>query len=336
MFTDEMFNLSESKDLDSEVEKLFRFYRDLGYPNYDKSRYDISKELKKLQGFDTSTIVDGKTIRQNMLGCGILWTYFPHWIEVKCSGAEKSLKELWEDDEQLKTLIRKTYVWKLKHNEPHWTHNRIRQNAKVFLSKQSVSNFRPTVAKYIYDTYGNSGDVLDMSGGFGGRMLGFYASNCNTYTCIEPAEKTFYGLAMLGSDLYNLTNKKCTISLTGSEFYQMKWYNQFDLCFTSPPYFDTEKYSDEPTQSYIHYPTLDLWLNGFLKDTINNCFKYTKSGGYTIINIADGKYSGLEEATIKHALDSGFEHTDTLYMELSAIAKNKSRKVEPIYVFRKN
>ena len=39
-----------------------------------------------------------------------------------------------------------------------------------------------------------------------------------------------------------------------------------DLCFTSPPYFDTEKYSDEDTQSYKKFPTEDGWVNGFFEE----------------------------------------------------------------------
>ena len=39
---------------------------------------------------------------------------------------------------------------------------------------QKVSNFRPTIAKYIYDNYSNNGNVLDYSAGYGGRLIGAY------------------------------------------------------------------------------------------------------------------------------------------------------------------
>ena len=60
-----------------------------------------------------------------------------------------------------------------------------------------------------------------------------------------------------------------------------------DLCFTSPPYFDTEKYSDEETQSYKKFPTLDGWIDGFMRKTIDNCRYGLKPNGRLIINIDD-------------------------------------------------
>lgn len=336
-FSDEMFNLSLDKDIDIEVDKIFNFYRNHGFPNYNRDDYDIHKELQKLKDFNEKSLFDPetKTIKQNMTGIGVLWTYFPHWIEILCGSDTQTLKEMWDNDEKLKKLIKKTYIWKCKHREPHWTNNRIRQNAKVFLTGQSVSNFRPTVAKYIYNTYGNQGKIFDMSSGFGGRLMGFYASNCKEYVGCEPSTKTYEGLQLLNNDLSGL-NKVVTIVKSGSEIKLNGFDEYFDLCFTSPPYFDTEKYSTEETQSYIKYPELERWLDGFLKDTINNCYQYTKPNGYTIINIANTpRYDILEQKTIETALSSGFKHVDTLFMELSSVSKNKGRKTEPIFVFQK-
>ena len=282
--------------------------------------------------FDKNT----KQIKQNITGQGVLWTYFPHWVDVICGTDKYSLAERWKDDADVKKLIKKTYIWKCKHNEPHWTNNRIRQNAKVFLTGQSVSNFRSTVAKFIYNKYGNNGNVFDMSSGFGGRLFGFMASNCKEYVGCEPCTKTFNGLNDLIKDLKPYTDKVATITQSGSEIKLNGFDGYFDLCFTSPPYFDTEKYSDEDTQSYKKYPQIDLWLNGFLKDTFKNCYDYLKPSGYMIINIANTpKYDMIEDGCIRIAKESGFEHIDTLFMELSSVSKNKGRKFEPIFVFKK-
>ena len=48
--------------------------------------------------------------------------------------------------------------------------------------------------------------------------------------------------------------------------------NEFDLCFSSPPYYDPEKYSNESTQSYITFPNKEAWLRGFLGTTLDNCW----------------------------------------------------------------
>jgi len=338
-FSNEMFNLSLDKNVDEEVDKIFNFYRNVGFPNYSKEDYNLAKEYKLLKEFDENSLYDDTTkiIKQNMIGLGVLWSYFPHWINVKCGSDKYSLAEKWSNDEDAKKLIKKTYIWKCKHNEPHWTNNRIRQSAKVFLSGQSVSNFRPTVAKFIYNKYGNNGKVMDMSSGYGGRLFGFMTSNCKEYVGCEPATETFNGLSELKNDLLKYTSDKVvTISKSGSEIKLNGFDEYFDLCFTSPPYFDTEKYSDEETQSYIKYPTLDLWLNGFLTDTMRNCYDYLKKDGYMIINIANTpKYNIIEDETVRIAKSIGFNYVDKLLMELSSISRNKGRKYEPCFVFKK-
>jgi len=92
---------------------------------------------------------------------------------------------------------------------------------------------------------------------------------------VEPSKLTFDGLVSmngqlgLGGKLWNL----------GSEIFILEIENSIDLCFTSPPYFDCEKYSEESTQSYIKYPSRDEWLYGFMGSTFSNCRLYLKEGG---------------------------------------------------------
>ena len=38
----------------------------------------------------------------------------------------------------------------------------------------------------------------------------------------------------------------------------------FDFCFTSPPYFNAEEYSNEEVQSYKKYSTYGEWFDNFL------------------------------------------------------------------------
>ena len=329
---EELFKVYQKENIDAEVEQLFRYYRSTGYPNYDASEYDGTKILQSIRDYDESNILVGKDLKQTMHGCGFLWTYFPHWIDVPC-GSDKALSEKWEDDERLRKLIYKTYRWQQKHGNGVFTVNRLRQNAKVYLCSQSVSNFRPTVAKYIYNTYGNKGVVWDMSSGYGGRLLGFMASDCHTYYGTEPAKKTYYGLLKLTGDL-KPEDKTVHLLNRGSEV-SPPVVNEVDLCFTSPPYFDTEKYSTEISQSFRKFPTPDEWLDGFLGQTIKNCHVALKANGTMVLNVANVKsMPNLESETVRIAEENGFELVDTLYLILSSIA-GKGVKREPVFVFKK-
>ena len=315
------------------IEYYFRYYREHGYPNYDFSNYNSDKELNKLIYFDDSSVIKDRVCMQAMLGCGFLWCYFPHWIEVSTLG-DKSLKENWEDDKKLRDLIEKCMNYCIKHERGKWSTNRVRQLSKVYLSKQSPSNFRPTVAKAIYNRYGNRGSVWDPCGGWGGRLFGFLASNCREYTCCEPSTKTYEGLLQLRDTYKYLDNKKVTISKSCQEDFDVR-EESYDLVFTSPPYFDAEKYSEEDTQSYIRYPTELKWVKGFLKVLIENAYKGLKPGGYFLLNIANTVHAtNIEEFSYALGVKTGFILEDMLKLQLSSIS-GKGVKYEPIFVFRK-
>jgi hypothetical protein len=331
--SEELFVVSHEKDLDEEVEKLFVYWRDRGFPNYDISNYDKKNELSKLKKYNESDIlVDGKDLKQTMHALGFLWTYFPHWIDVKYEDYD-SLRENWNDDKKLKELIKKTYKWQLKHGRGKFTINRLRQNAKVYCSKVSVSNFRPTVAKFLYNEFGNKGTVWDMSSGWGGRLFGFLSSDCKKYIGTDPSTKTHAGLEKLRDD-FTYVGKQVELNCIGSEDYKPE-PKSLDLCFTSPPYFSTEQYAEEDTQSFKKFPTKDKWVDGFLRNTIKNCHTGLKDNGHMIINIANtSKHKTLEQDTVRVAEEEGFYLVDTYRLILSSIS-GKGNKYEPVFIFKK-
>ena len=110
--------------------------------------------------------------------------------------------------------------------------------------------------------------------------------------------------------------------------------NSIDLCFTSPPYFDWEKYSEEETQSYKKYPEAKDWLDGFLWNTMDRCHYGLKSGGILAMNVANTRrIKNFEEETVKLAKEIHFKHIDTWRLQLSS--QTGSPKYEPIFIFQK-
>jgi DNA modification methylase len=126
---------------------------------------------------------------------------------------------------------------------------------------------------------------------------------------------------------------------SGSEDYLPK-KESLDLCFTSPPYFDTEKYSKETTQSYIKFPNKIDWLAGFLRKTIQNCAYGLKPKRHLIINIANvSSFDTLEDEMGNIILSEGFEYLDKFQLTLSKMPgknlKSDGFKHEPVFLFRK-
>lgn len=312
---------------------IFRYYRHVGFPHYKINELEKYAHFKQLQDFDERGIFKDGKLDQTMHALRLAWSYFPHHWDVQC-GSSLSPMEAFNDDETLRKVIRKTWDWVLNHQDNNqFTENRLRQNLKVYGASQSVSNFRPSAAKWIYNTYGNDGVIWDMSMGWGGRLLGFLSSNCKTYIGTEPSVKTFEGLERIKEDFSHI-GKQVILHNVGSEVKVVE-DGTLDLCFTSPPYFDTERYSDEDTQSYKKFPTKNEWVDGFLHNTFKNCWDGLKPEGVMMINIANTPTNKwIEDETIRVANSIGFKHIDTLYLVLSSIAGN-GQKLEPIFVFKK-
>ena len=328
-------------DIDYGIEVVFGYYRKHGFPHYKIREDEKHTHMRKLQRFNVDSIFINNEIVQTMHCLRLAWTYFPHFWEVKCGGAKQSPMDIYNDDDKFKSTIRKCWNWNLKHfkgeeemEKNKFHENRLRQSLKIYTGTQSVSNFRPTAAKLIYEKFGGDGVVWDMSCGWGGRLLGFLAaSNTKHYIGTEPSTKTYEGLLKIKKD-FEYLGKEVDIYKQGSE--DFIFGESLDLCFTSPPYFDTEKYSDEDTQSYVKFPTQDDWVNGFLRSTIENCYTGLKKGGYMLYNIANtSKYKFIEEETVKISKDLGFIQEDTLQLTLSSVM-GAGYKYEPIFVFKKS
>ena len=327
-------------DVEYGIEVIFNYWRRYGFPHYKVREDEKHKMMRKLQKFDIDTIFKDNQIIQTMHCLRMAWTYFPHWVDIKCGNAPRTPMETFSDDKLLKSVIRKCWRWCSTQfvgeegiDKNKFRENRFRQSLKIYTGTQAVSNFRPTAAKFIYEKFG--GDVIwDMSCGWGGRLIGFLASSRKHYIGTEPSSRTYDGLLKIRED-FKYLGKKVEIHKLGSEVFQPD-KESLDLCFTSPPYFDTEKYSGEDTQSYVKFPTKDDWVDGFLRKTIENCYYGLKKGGYMLYNIANtSKYKFIEEETVKISKELGFIQEDTLQLTLSSVM-GAGYKYEPIFVFKKS
>jgi hypothetical protein len=333
IFVNEKYWRSMSaNELELFVDKIFQYYRENGFPYYPTDYETRKKEFDTLYKFDRSKLFKTNTIKQTMHGLGLAWSYFPHAFDVS-SNNKMTPYQAFMNDEILKKVIRRRLQM-----GTYMSDSGIRKMLKIYTGVQGVSNFRPTAAAAIYDTFAKNGSVWDMSGGWGGRLLGAAISSVDTYIMTEPSTKTFEGLVELATDFSG--DMDFELNPCGSEDF-MPRKNSLDLCFTSPPYFDLEKYADEPTQSYIKYNTKEKWVEGFLRPTFKNCHYGLKSDGVMLINIADvkGKHNiNLEEKTIEVAKEVGFKLVGRINLTLSNVNlrnKENKHKFEPIFVFNK-
>ena len=183
--------------------------------------------------------------------------------------------------------------------------------------------------------------------GFGGRMLGALSSKKNfRYVGTDPNTETMYHLHQLGEYIEMVTGREDSYELhcCGSEDFKGK-PNSVDFSFTSPPYFDLEVYSDEPTQCYNKFPNLEDWLEGYVRQTIKNIIYMLKPGRCYAINIADfnigtGREVAYVDEWIRLSTEEGAPLFDTVYLGVTARAGSKEQaagelKKENILIFKK-
>lgn len=166
---------------------------------------------------------------------------------------------------------------------------------------RKVANFCPKNARNIYFRYndinGERLNVLDTSMGFGSRMSAVLLSGHN-YCGFDPNKNLFkklkeYKQFLLDNNVID-KEQRCGLYCQGSEIHRAELDNLFDVSFTSPPYFNLEKYSDDDNASTENYNNYDLWLKYFVAPTIDNTYKYLKIGGYAMINIKNLNSKGKE------------------------------------------
>ena len=183
--------------------------------------------------------------------------------------------------------------------------------------------------------------------GFGGRLLGALSSKNNyKYVGTDPCTETMYHLHQLGQYIEQVTGREDSYELhcCGSEEFRGP-KNSIDFAFSSPPYFNLEVYSDEPTQCFNKFPELEGWLEGFVRPTIQNIKHMLKPGKLYAVNIADFKVgSGKEVAYvdewIRISTEEGMPLFDTVYLGVTARAGSAEQaagelKKENILIFKK-
>ena len=195
----------------------------------------------------------------------------------------------WQTIDGIKTIVRA--FWSLEKVLTKVDLQSIRM--ATTLRKYVASQFKPSIAKGFYD-YFRSGNVLDFSAGWGDRLAGFYCGETTkSYVGIDPntlnhpnykKQVEFY---KENQTFFEEPKEVEFICEPAEDVDYSKYENYFDTIFTSPPYFNVEKYSDEDTQSYIRYNDIDSWNKNFLHKTIEKIIPTLKKDGILAINIAD-------------------------------------------------
>ena len=289
------------KDLiDSEFERILPHLalelETNGFINeYENIRNDIIlkdwKSLKNKKIVKDTTSVSATCVT----GMKIIRKYMPHFYDVE-NYKNVSVKSLWNKENLEKALsFNRKY-----HSTPYVSE--IIRSLSFTNGLGKITIYRPILAKIVVSQLEDIKSVLDISVGWGGRMLGSSSLDKDVrYVGIEPCKKTYDGLCKIKEtlDLKNvqLINKPAEIAL----FEDIPSSEKFDLALTSPPYFNLEIYSNEETQS-LNYGSYENWIEKFLRPVILNVLSRVKYSAWSVKNFkTDKKYNLLDDIIKIHA-----------------------------------
>ncbi len=263
--------------------------------------------------------------------------YFQQENRWKCDSINSpSPYRTWHSKRFLLTLL--PVLWSMKFEE---VNNDVLRSC-IGLRKYIASQFRPSAAKAVYEHF-NAKYVLDFSSGWGDRLTGFLASDARYYQGVDPNANLLEGYHGLANEFNGPRTVLHTVGGAENQGYPNRC---FDLVFTSPPYFNVERYTQEENQSFKRYKKIDQWLEGFLFPSLKSAWWGLDFGGHMAINISD-VYSGH---TINRICDpmngfiatlNGAEYQGAIGYEMrkrpnSGALKGKTGTfAEPIWIWRK-
>ncbi|MGO8678407.1 MAG: hypothetical protein ACLQVX_21405, partial [Limisphaerales bacterium] len=322
--------------------------RSYGFPFQDYTDRELLALFYQLCRLPTARLLTGTTIQPHKRFASLATQFFPNFYKTKCAAGGMTAYDAFFSD---KYLARALELERKYDASEQFTMNSLRNYLRFAYDTRAVSNFNPEVAKLIYDSYGGDGKIYDYAAGWGGRLVGFLASNLGReYVGIDVNSDNFGPYRQI-SQLYTLSDhdwfssngpvkQTHLIKCPSEQFCPKEYEHYFDLAFSSPAYFNTEQYSADPEQSYLRYPTYEEWKNGFLRKTIQNCVAMLKPGGHFVCNIQDVRHNGhdlpLVEDTKTIAKSLGLRLVIIYKMLIATglgLKEKEEERSEPILVF---
>jgi hypothetical protein len=194
----------------------------------------------------------------------------------------------------------------------------------------TINQFRPSEAKRMYCKFQPKHGVLDFSAGWGGRCLGAMAygvpyigidANVNMRPAYEQMIKTVD------------PNADVKLFFQPSETVDFSKFN-YDLVFTSPPYFMLEEYEKMP-----QYGSEEGFLEKFFRPVVAAAWKNLKSPGHMALNMPKAMYDAVKKDMSplwkRLQLPVASRHPSNASAGRSIGEKDVGQRSEGIYVWKK-
>jgi SAM-dependent methyltransferase len=342
---DAFTNDTYDADPQGTIEAVYELYRSVNLvPIQYYTEHGVVQAIKEFRQTSYNNVKQGRIGLGNNRGQTLNRFLFPNMMTAEPKGrGSNSLRDRFYDDAKLRRAIRICFEFREGNRLVYPTAIR---RALELVTGENIQNFKAQNARAIveYCCPVLWGRVYDYSCGYGGRLLGVTSSNLQLeYVGVDPNTDTVNNLRLLNEFIELAGGTPGEIHQSVSEDFVPE---NIDCAFSSPPYFNLEKYSDEPTQCMNQFDSLDNWFEGYVAPTMRNIHQGLNDDGIFATNIADYKTPKEEFKVVDRWIDTaqklGFKHTETVKMMLNTrpgVGNGKQEgveKFEGIYVFTKS
>ena len=315
------------------LKDVFEYYRKEGFPTETYDDKFLIDSFKKLEKADQHKVIDNNGYVSNFgqLCLPVCRHFCADKFWKASSESMSSIEDVFYNDDLFIKVLKNRMGWNVTTEggevRPYMftlSNSMIRCGIRNSGYGYGVSNFRPIIAKYIYNKYlaGEiSPTVYDFSAGWGARCLAAMSLRYN-YIGVDPLTSNnindmikFYKNS---KELYIPGSYICYNVCSQDEVLYELLPNNIDLAFSCPPYFNLEVYSKDATQSYNQYSNYNDWLEYYWRPTIKICHNKLKDAGKLVFIIKDryGKLD-LKEGMEKIIFEEGFEFVESLQYKTS-------------------
>lgn len=170
----------------------------------------------------------------------------------------------------------------------------LNKNKEILLLRENIlnnvrhcNNFRVSVVLTILKLF-NVKKYLDLSAGWGDRLLASLLFDVELYCGVDPNKDLHKHYNEI---IKTFTKHKERFILIDDGFETAELPNtKFDMVFSSPPFFDLEKYSNYDNDSIIKYKNEKSWCDNFLMKSIYKAYNYLENNGHMILYIHSSPY----------------------------------------------
>lgn len=248
---------------------------------------------------------------------GTIYDYYHNYFE-------KIINYMRKDNLKIKVKNIRETIWKYGRGDKHG----------------ECSTFRPKTMKFFIELF-SARKILDISSGWGDRLIGAMASDVDCYHGFDPNPclQTGYNNMIIFFKDY-IVNKNAEFNVKQLPFEESQLKNDFyDLVMSSPPYFNIEIYDttvSSSSQSVKLGENERQWYEKYLRVWINICLNALKTGGILALNINQFKHHHY----VNWMMEDMRKNTKWKYLGLIGYANSDKIErniidVQPVFIWTK-